>query len=102
MFASLSVALRYAPMEVALLSASVLDRVPGWQGRPRAAGPLTGGITNRNDRGAVDGEGFGVRVPARSGRLLGLDRRIDGEAGRRAAAPGAGPEVNPLGRPDGL
>src|SRR5256885_16298164 len=92
MFASLSAALRYAPMEVELLSASVLDRVPGWHGRPRTAEPLTGGITNRNYRVAVDHEVFVVRVPAKSGSLLGIDRGIEREASRLAAAPGRGPE----------
>ena len=62
--------LRYAPMEVELLSASVLDRVPGWHGRPRTAEPLTGGITNRNYRVAVDHEVFVVRIPAESGSSI--------------------------------
>src|SRR3989442_15492095 len=88
MFASLAAALRYAPMEVELLSASVLDRVPGWHGRPRTAEPLTGGITNRNYRVVVDGEVFVVRVPAGSGTLLGIDPRIEREASRLAAAAG--------------
>jgi len=102
MFASLSVALRYAPMEVDLLSASVLDRVPGWQGRPRTAEPLTGGITNRNYRVAVDGEVFVVRVPAESGSLLGIDRRIEREASRLAAAAGVGPDVIAFVEPEGV
>ncbi len=85
--------LRYAPMEVELLSASVLDRVPGWRGRPRTAEPLTGGITNRNYRVAVDHEVFVVRVPAESGSLLGIDRRMEREASRLAAAAGVGPDV---------
>ena len=102
MFASLSVALRYAPMEVDLLSASVLDRVPGSQGRPRTAEPLTGGITNRNYRVAVDGEVFVVRVPAESGSLLGIDRRIEREASRLAAAAGVGPDVIAFVEPEGV
>src|SRR2546427_10766831 len=102
MFASLSVALRYAPMEVELLGASVLDRVPGGQGRPRTAEPLTGGITNRNYRVAVDGEVFVVRVPAESGSLLGIDRRIEREASRLAAAAGVGPDVIAFVEPEGV
>src|SRR5256885_4523605 len=102
MFASLSAALRYAPMEVELLSASVLDRVPGWHGRPRTAEPLTGGITNRNYRVAVDHEVFVVRVPAKSGSLLGIDRGIDREASRLAAAAGVGPEVIAFVEPEGV
>src|SRR3989442_9170265 len=102
MFASLAAALRYAPMEVELLSASVLDRVPGWHGRPRTAEPLTGGITNRNYRVVVDGEVFVVRVPAESGSLLGIDRRIEREASRLAAAAGVGPDVIALVEPEGV
>src|SRR5438477_4274788 len=83
----------YRSMEVELLSASVLDRVPGWHGRPRTAEPLTGGITNRNYRVAVDHEVFVVRVPAKSGSLLGIDRGIEREASRLAAAAGVGPDV---------
>jgi len=102
MFASLAAALRYAPMEVELLSASVLDRVPGWHGRPRTAEPLTGGITNRNYRVAVDHEVFVVRVPAESGSLLGIDRRIEREASRLAAAAGVGPDVIAFVEPEGV
>src|SRR5437868_15284735 len=102
MFASLSAALRYAPMEVELLSASVLDRVPGWHGRPRTAEPLTGGITNRNYRVAVDHELFVVRVPAKSGSLLGIDRGIEREASRLAADAGVGHEVIAFVEPEGV
>jgi len=89
-------------MEVELLSASVLDRVPGWRGRPRTAEPLTGGITNRNYRVAVDHEVFVVRVPAESGSLLGIDRRIEREASRLAAAAGVGPDVIAFVEPEGV
>jgi hypothetical protein len=37
--------------------------VRGWSGRPWMAEPLMGGITNRNDRVAVDGEIFVVLIP---------------------------------------
>src|SRR2546429_9880819 len=90
MFASLAAALRYAPMEVELLSASVLDRVPGWHGRPRTAEPLTGGITNPNYRVAVVHEVFVVRVPAESGNLLGIYRCIEREVSRLPATAGVG------------
>ena len=89
-------------MEVEPLSASVLDRVPGWRGRPRTAEPLTGGITNRNYRVAVDHEVFVVRVPAESGSLLGIDRRIEREASRLAAAAGVGPDVIAFVEPEGV
>src|ERR1700738_3642435 len=100
--ASLSAALRYAPMEVELLSASMLDRVPGWFGRPRTTEALTGGITNRNYRVAVDGEVFVVRIPAQSGSLLGIDRRVEREASPLAAAAGLGAEVIALLEPEGV
>src|ERR1700736_5439963 len=102
MFARLSGALRYGPMGVELLSVSVLDRVPGWIGRPRTAEPLTGGITNRNYRVTVDAESFVVRIPAESGSLLGIDRRIEREASRLAAAAGIGPEVIAFIEPEGV
>jgi thiamine kinase-like enzyme len=89
-------------MELELLSTSVLDRVPGWHGRPRTAEPLTGGITNRNYRVAVDGEVFVVRIPAESGSLLGIDRRIEREASRLAAAAGVGPDVIAFIEPEGV
>jgi len=101
MLASLA-ALRYGPMTVELLSPSVLDRVPGWRGRPRVTEPLAGGITNRNYRVAVDGEAFVVRVPAESGGLLGIDRRQEREASRLAAAAGVGPEVIAFIEPEGV
>jgi thiamine kinase-like enzyme len=89
-------------MEVELLSASVLDRVPGWSGRPRTAEPLTGGLTNRNFRVAVGGELFVVRIPAESGSLLGIDRRVEHDASRLASAAGVGPEVLAFVEPEGV
>ena len=102
MLASVAAALRYAPMEVELLSAAVLDRVPGWFGRARTAEPLAGGITNRNFRVAVDGEVFVVRIPAESGSLLGIDRRVERDASRLAAAAGVGPDVIAFIEPEGV
>jgi thiamine kinase-like enzyme len=89
-------------MEVELLSPALLDRVPGWSGRPRTAEPLEGGITNRNYRVAVDGEAFVVRVPAVSGSLLGIDRRVERDASRLAALAGVGPDVIAFIEPEGL
>src|ERR1700682_1609721 len=42
-------------MGVELLSARVMDRVPGWAGRTRTVEPLGGGITNRHYRVAGAG-----------------------------------------------
>ena len=89
-------------MEVDVLSASVIDRVPGWAGRPRRVEPLSGGITNRNYRVDVDGEAFVVRIPAESGSLLGIDRGLEHQASRLAAACGVGPEVVAFIEPEGV
>ena len=72
----------------------LLDRVPGWAGRPRTVTPLEGGITNRNFRVDVDGESFVARAPGKDTDLLGIDRRPragGGAAGRR-------PRHRPRGR----
>ena len=87
-------------MEVEVLSA--MDRVPGWAGRPRTVEPLGGGITNRNYRVAVDGDVFVVRIPAASGSLLGIDRGLEHQASRLAAACGVGPEVIAFIEPEGV
>ena len=89
-------------MGVELLSASVMDRVPGWAGRTRTVEPLGGGITNRNYRVAVDGDVFVVRIPAESGSLLGIDRGLEHQASRVAAACGVGPEVIAFIEPEGV
>src|ERR1700724_4650555 len=85
-----------------LLSASVMARGPGWGGRTRTVEPLGGGITNRNYRVAVDGDVFVVRIPAESGSLLGIDRGLEHQASRLAAACGVGPEVVAFIEPEGV
>jgi thiamine kinase-like enzyme len=92
--------LGYAPMEVELVSASVLDRVPGWAGRTGTVQPLAG-ITNRNYRVVVGDEAFVLRIPAAQGGLLGIDRRIEYQASRLAAQAGIGPEVVAFIEPEG-
>src|SRR6202171_4038128 len=89
-------------MGVELLSARVMDRVPGWEGRTRTVEPLGGGITNRNYRVAVDGDVFVVRIPAETGSLLGIDRGLEHQASRLAAACGIGPEVVAFIEPEGV
>ena len=49
---------------------------------------LGGGITNRNYRVAVDRDVFVVRIPAASSSLLGIDRGLEHQASRLAAACG--------------
>src|ERR1700687_4600931 len=89
-------------MGVELLSARVMDRVPGWAGRTRTVEPLGGGITNRNYRVAVDGDVFVIRIPAETGSLLGIDRGLEHQASRLAAACGIGPEVIAFVEPEGM
>ena len=76
--------------------------MPGWTGRPRTVEPLSGGITNRNYRVAIDGDVFVVRIPAASGSLLGIDRGLEHQASRLAAACGVGPEVIAFIEPEGV
>lgn len=65
----------------------------GWSGRVKSVEPLEGGITNRNYRVVVGEEAFVVRVGGERTELLGIDRAIEAEATRLAAAAGVGPEV---------
>ena len=79
----------------------LLDRVPGWAGRPRTVIALEGGITNRNFRVDLDGESFVARAPGEDTDLLGIDRDHELEAAQRAADLGVGPEVVAFVEPDG-
>ncbi len=79
----------------------LLDRVPGWAGRPRAVSPLEGGITNRNFRVDVDGESYVARAPGKDTDLLGIDRDHELEAAQRAADLGIGPPVVAFVEPEG-
>ena len=80
-------------MGVDLDPAALLDRIPGWAGRQRMVQPLSGGITNRNYRVQLGTDIFVVRVPAKAGSWLGIDRGIEHQASLLAAACGVGPEV---------
>lgn len=72
---------------------ALLDRIPGWAGRPRTELPLSGGITNRNYRVQVGQETFVVRIPSKGGAWHGIDRRIEYEVSLLVASSGVGPEV---------
>ena len=80
-------------MTLQLDRAAVLDRIPGWAGRPRIEQPLSGGTTNRNYRVQLGAETFVVRIPAPGTALLGIDRQIEHQASQLAASCGVGPEV---------
>ena len=73
------------PSDVARLAA-VIALVPGWDGRARVVGALSGGITNRNHVVDVDGERFVVRLPGADTELLEIDRECELIAATRAAA----------------
>jgi thiamine kinase-like enzyme len=88
-------------MGVELLDPAVTDRVPGWAGQVRSVEPLGGGITNRNFRVQVGEGAFVVRLPAKTGALLGIDRHVEHEASRLAALAGVGPEVVAFVEPEG-
>jgi thiamine kinase-like enzyme len=64
-----------------------------WPGRPAKVAELGGGITNRNFKVDVDGEGFVLRMGGARTELLGIDRAVESAAGRRAFEVGVGPEV---------
>jgi thiamine kinase-like enzyme len=88
-------------MGVDLLDPAVMDRVPGWAGHVRMVEPLSGGITNRNFRVAVGDDIYVVRLPAKTGALLGIDRAVEHEASRLAAVAGVGPDVIAFLEPEG-
>jgi len=60
------------------------------EGEPAA---LDGGITNRNFRARFGGVDVVVRLPGKDTELLGIERAVEAEANRRAAAAGVAPEV---------
>jgi thiamine kinase-like enzyme len=64
-----------------------------WPGATTVVTPIEAGITNRNYRVEVDGDVYVVRLAGAHTELLGIDREHEVEAGRAAAAAGAGPEV---------
>ena len=79
--------------------AGVIELVPGWNGRARVVGALSGGITNRNHVVEVDGGRFVVRVPGAETDQLEIDRECEHVAASRAATLGIAPPV--LGLFDG-
>ena len=62
---------------------------------------LGGGITNHNLKVEVDGEAYVLRVAGKDTSLLGIDRTVEHEATRAAAALGVGPEVVAFVEPEG-
>ena len=78
---------------------AAVERV--WPGRETSWEILGGGITNHNVKVEVDGETFVLRVAGKDTDLLGIDRQVEVEATRAAAALGIGPEVVEFVEPEG-
>lgn len=78
---------------------AAVERV--WPGRDARVEVLGGGITNHNLKVEVDGERFVLRVAGKDTGLLGIDRHVELEATKAAAAAGIGPEVVAFVEPEG-
>jgi thiamine kinase-like enzyme len=72
-----------------------------WPGRHARVTALSGGITNHNFRVDVDGDSFVLRMRGAGTELLGIDRRVEREACRRAFEVGIGPNVIGFAEPEG-
>jgi thiamine kinase-like enzyme len=79
--------------------AAAVERV--WPGRGARAEILGGGITNHNLKVSLDAEQYVLRIAGNGTGLLGIDRRVELDATRRAAALGVGPEVVDFVEPEG-
>ncbi len=79
--------------------ATAVERV--WPGKETEVEVLGGGITNHNLKVDVDGETFVLRVAGKDTSLLGIDRTVELEATKAAAALGIGPEVVAFVEPEG-
>jgi thiamine kinase-like enzyme len=78
---------------------AAVERV--WPGREARVEVLGGGITNHNLKVELDGDVFVLRVAGKDTNLLGIDRTVELEATRAAAAVGVGPEVVEFVEPEG-
>ena len=78
---------------------AAVERV--WPGRGARFEVLGGGITNHNAKVEVDGETYVLRVAGKDTNLLGIDRHVELDATRAAAALGVGPEVVAFVEPEG-
>jgi thiamine kinase-like enzyme len=78
---------------------AAVERV--WPGRDARVEVLGGGITNHNLKMEVDDERFVLRVAGKDTGPLGIDRQVELEATKAAAAAGIGPEVVAFVEPEG-
>lgn len=72
---------------------AIVRRVPAWSRGGISIRPLAGGMTNRNYVVSFDGDDYVVRVPGERTQILGINRKCEAEASRRAAELGIGPPV---------
>jgi thiamine kinase-like enzyme len=72
-----------------------------WPGGVESVEVLGGGITNHNFKVVANGDVFVVRIAGADTEKLGIDRRVEHEATRAAAALGIGPEVVAFVEPEG-
>ncbi len=63
---------------------------------------LTGGITNKNYKIAVDGESFVLRMGGNETKFLGIDRAVEYECSRLASQIGVAPEPVAFIAPEGF
>jgi thiamine kinase-like enzyme len=78
---------------------AAVERV--WPGQDAKVEVLGGGITNHNLKVELGGEAFVLRVAGKDTGLLGIDRTVELEATKVAAALGIGPEVVAFVEPKG-
>ena len=72
-----------------------------WPGQETHVEVLGGGITNHNLKVEVGAETYVLRVAGKDTSLLGIDRTVELEATKAAAALGIGPEVIAFVEPEG-
>ena len=72
-----------------------------WPGRHARITTLGGGITNHNFRIDIEGDSYVLRMGGASTELLGIDRKVEREASRRAFEVGIGPHVVGFAEPEG-
>lgn len=72
-----------------------------WPGLEARITTLGGGITNHNFRVDIEGDSYVLRMGGASTELLGIDRRVEREASRRAFEVGIGPHVVGFAEPEG-
>src|SRR5437879_7218337 len=80
--------IRSGPVDAAR---AAVDRL--WPDRPARITELGGGITNHDFKVDVGDGVFVLRMGGAKTELLGIDREVEYEAGRRAFEVGIGPEV---------